>query len=119
VVLALLTRSSQEYTQAKIDHFGLERYFQDRVEITPVKSKKGKHPEARNLIHRLNPSSESEIYFIGDRLEDVEVADPVRDSYQLNANGIFLQRSKGEFPEGTERYHQVRSLDEVPRIILK
>ena len=117
--LALLTRSNQEYTRAKIDHFGLERYFQDRVEITPVKSKNGKHPEARNLIHRLNPSPESEIYFIGDRLEDVEVVDSIRDSYQLNTNGIYLQRSEGEFPKGTERYHQVRSLEEVPRIILK
>lgn len=119
VTLALFTRSNQEYTQVKIDHFGLEKYFQDRIEITPVESKNGKHAEARNLIHRLNPSPESEIYFIGDKLEDVEVADSIRDSYQLNANGIYLQRSEGEFPEGTERYHQVRSLEKVPRIILK
>lgn len=118
-ILALFTRSNQEYTRAKIDHFGLEKYFQDRIEITPVKSKNGKHAEVRNLIHRLNPSPESEIYFIGDKLEDVEVADSIRDSYQLNANGIYLQRSEGEFPEGTERYHQVISLEEVPRIILR
>jgi len=114
-----LTRSNQEYTKAKIDHFGLGRYFQDRVEITPVKSKSGKHSEARNLIHKLNPSTESEIYFIGDKLEDVEVVDSIRDSYQLNANGIFLQRSEGEFPDGTKRYHQIRSLEEIPEIILK
>lgn len=48
ITLAILTRSNPEYTHAKINYFGLERYFKDRVAITPVKSK------GENMLKRGN-----------------------------------------------------------------
>ena len=74
VVLSLLTRSNPEFTMQKVSHFGLERYFGDRIAVTPTYAP-DKVPEARKLLKMVGRDRVSQMYFIGDKEEDLTPAD--------------------------------------------
>jgi phosphoglycolate phosphatase-like HAD superfamily hydrolase len=127
VRLGALTRSNEEYTNAKLDILGLRNYFEDRVAITPFGSKRGKEPEAIELIDQLDSNSIDRAYFIGDSPEDVIVDREVHNTHGIETHGIHIVRKNGKYqaPEAItkvehpfERYN-VKSLSEVPEIILK
>lgn len=117
VILALLTKSSREYTQAKIDYHGLGKYFGERVAVTPVTSK-DKNLEAIELVRNLGRESISKAYFIGDRPEDVLVAPEVAREFKLDACGLYLNREREEVPEVVRGYRVIQNLHEARGIIL-
>ena len=116
ILMGLITRSIPEYTQIKIEQFNLEKYFQGNIAITPVKSTNGKIKEAESLVKKLNPTKIEKIYFIGDKKEDVEIAKPIGREYKLSSKGIYIKRKESQpFLRG---YTSIKSLDELPQIIL-
>ena len=116
VRLGLITRSDPKYTREKMDHFNFDKYFGDRVAITPI-SEKNKNREALELIKQLSPQTLSRAYFIGDRLEDVAVTIPVEREVGVKSDGLYVSRSGLDIPQEARDYRVIRSLRDVPRII--
>ncbi|MDP4039992.1 MAG: HAD hydrolase-like protein [Candidatus Pacearchaeota archaeon] len=116
VQLGLLTRSNEEYTRAKINHFGLQRYFGDRVAITDVKAE-SKFQEALQLIRQLGPTNLRRAYFIGDKAEDVKVSQPVETMLFVPSKGLYVNRDGLTIPEEVATYRVISSLSEIPEII--
>ncbi len=118
VSLGILTRSTPEYTKAKIDYHGLNRYFGDRIAVTPIQNK-DKTSEALELVRKLKRGRDAQqVYFIGDKPEDVVVAEAIREQLGISANGIYINRKRVAVPEEIRKYRIVDSLHEVPEIIL-
>ncbi len=115
--LGLLTKSDPAYTKEKIDYFNLERYFGDRIAITPV-SEKNKNREALELMRRLSPETLARAYFVGDRPEDVLVTEPVEREIGVKSKGFYLNRNGLIVPEEVRGYRAIKSLSEVPIIIV-
>jgi phosphoglycolate phosphatase-like HAD superfamily hydrolase len=116
VTLAALTMSDPKYTKAKIDYHGLNKYFGDRIAVTPVTAK-NKREEASQLIGKINPSSIRGAYFIGDKGNDVAVSEDIKDIYSINTSGIYVNRSVKPVPQELTKYHNVKSLAEIPAIM--
>ncbi len=116
VRLGLLTKSDSKYTQEKIDYLGFQRYFGDRIAITPV-SEKNKDREAIELMRRLSSDYISRAYFIGDKPEDVLVTNPVEKELSMNSTGLYVNRNGTSVPEEVRDYRAIQSLLEVPTII--
>ena len=116
----VLTRSSARYTRLKIDHFNLGKYVRNNVEVTPVN--KENHPtkeeEALRLIKKLDLESVTNVYFIGDSPEDVLVAPRVSNRLGIKTQGIYISRNQVPIPEAVQNYPIVRSLEEIPGMIL-
>ncbi|MFH1290234.1 MAG: HAD family hydrolase [Nanoarchaeota archaeon] len=124
VRLAVLTRSTPEYTEAKLEHYRLRRYFGDNVAVTPFKSPGGKGQEAIELVRGLGFDTIERAYFIGDNPEDVIVDAAVHDALGIQTHGVHLDRNGEGFSDEIatvkhpyERSH-VKTLAEVPDIIL-
>jgi len=135
-ILAALTKSDPKYTKEKIDYHKLNRFFGDRIAVTPV-DQKSKKVEAIELIRRIGVSpyvsgikKGSPVYFIGDRVEDVIVAEDVyKASYSnpgfqdglfesyIMTNGIWLNREGKSQPQELNDYRTIKSLAELPAII--
>ena len=117
VTLAALTRSAPEYTKAKMDFHRLEKYFEDRVAITPITAK-SKRIEAIGLMERIGCESIKCAYFIGDRTEDIVLAKEISNLYDfIKTNGIYINREELPIPEEVRTYPAVKSLAEIHAII--
>lgn len=119
VTLGVLTRSIPEYTNQKINYFGLRRYFEDRIAITSVDKKIAptKNVEAVHLMSQFH-SFLDKAYFIGDSSEDVLVADFILEEMDIFTKGVYLNRYREPVPEEIKSYRTISSLEEVPEIIL-
>lgn len=109
--LALLSKSIPEYTQQKLDYFGLTKYFERVKTVHPtVPSKK---QGALELIEESNPSTIKQAYFIGDKREDVTIAEDVNERYSINSQGIYVNRDNQKL----QGYHNINSLERVLEIV--
>lgn len=117
IKLGLLTRSTKDYTSTKIHEHGLEKYFNGNIEISPVGNNTEKHNEASKLIEKLNPEEISKAYFIGDKLEDVNISPYIQSSYKLSSEGILINRKNEELTEEAKNYKSLNSLEKIPEII--
>jgi len=109
VVLSLLTRSNPEFTRKKIMYFGLDRYFGDRIAITPTDAL-DKVPEARQLLRKVGERRFSQVYFIGDKEEDLAPADYMPEG--IECHKFLVDRKKIEpeaFPH--QNRYVIPSLD--------
>ncbi len=116
MVLATLTKSLPEYTKAKLDYHGLNKYFEDRIAVTPVTSK-SKSAEASELIEKIGLETINQAYFIGDRTEDVLVEKEINRDYELKTSGVYVNRLEKPIPQEITTYHSIKSLEELPKII--
>src|SRR3989344_2378970 len=110
--LSLLSKSIPEYTNLKLKHFDLSRYFEYVSTIHPKEP--SKNSAAINLIRKMNPETIEKAYFIGDKEEDVIAEKAVREEfkdYELTTRGIYINR-KGNKLGG---YISINSLDELYR----
>ena len=108
VKMTLLSRSIPEYTNQKVKHFGLERYF-DITRVTPV-SAKSKTPEALDIVRESNPSRLESVYCVGDSEEDLTIAQDIQDQYKLNSSGVYVNRNSiSNLPQ----YKSIKSLNEL------
>lgn len=112
--MALLSRSSLEYTHQKLNHFGLNKYFH-QVAITNVEAE-SKSPEAIEIVKVFNPESLEKVYCIGDQEEDVAISQAIQDTYHLNSSGIWVNRT-GKNLDTQNKYHIVQSLEEISEIM--
>lgn len=119
VQVGILTRSDPAYTQAKIVHFGLEKYIGDRIAVTPVDRKQfpTKEQEALGLMRKIGPETVRQAYFIGDNPEDVTVAPMVAKELDISAQGLYLSRYGKPIPEEVKNYRTITSLEEIPAIL--
>lgn len=116
VTLALLTKSTPKYTKAKLDFYNLNKYFENRIAITP-RTSESKEREALELIKNLNPEKILRAYFIGDKAEDVLVAPIIQDNYGVKSEGIYLNREGLDTPNEVISYFQIKTLNEIPNIL--
>jgi len=125
VALGVLTRSIPKYTRTKLNYHGLEKYFGDRMAVTPVQVKRGKEQEAIQLIQQVGPEIVERAYFIGDKVEDVVVDNVVHREFWIQTHGVYVDRkgrgSPKEIDEVKHPYerYKVASLSEVPGIVLE
>ncbi|MEK6885425.1 MAG: HAD hydrolase-like protein [Nanoarchaeota archaeon] len=97
VRMAVLSKSIAKYTDIKLKHFGLDKYFEQVVNVHPkVNTKKY---GALYLISELNPTEAGPIAFIGDKPEDVLVAKDAEREYQKVCNGFYVNRMKNSLPK--------------------
>jgi len=117
VVLGLLPRATKESDLIyKVQHLGLEKYFGDRISVVS-NSQKTKYNSAVELLKKMQ-GQEGDVYCIGDRAEDVLVANDLSTNCQLNAKGIYVHRSN--FPDANlGKYKMVKTLDEILELVLK
>ena len=116
VILGLLSRATRESDVAlKVRHFGLEGFFGDRIVV--VSDSVRKDEEALKLLGKL-PAQIDTAYFIGDRAEDVTVADYIKNKRGINSKGIYVNRIGYPNPE-LANYRQARSLIEIPELVLE
>ncbi len=109
--LALLSRSNREYTDQKIDHFGLRPYF-EHIKVIDVKAP-SKRDGALELIADLDPKSINKVLFVGDREEDVVIARDVQSKYGLSSEGVYVSRNK----KPIDGYTNIQSLKELTGMI--
>ncbi len=114
--LAALTKSSPEYTRAKLDYHGLYQYFGDRVAVTDIKSP-SKRAEALQLINQIGKPNIKQAYFIGDRTEDVIVASDVQSELYVPSQRVYLNRERKPVPQEVSLYPTINSLGELPEVI--
>jgi len=116
VVLGLLPRSARKSNVLdKVQHLELEKYFGDRINIVS-NGDSTKHQGALNLVRKVKGQN-GRISCIGDRAEDVTIADDLRDNYEINAQGIYVHRSDSPDADLTS-YKRVKTLDEIPELVL-
>lgn len=117
VNLGLLPRASRQSDLIrKVQNLGLEEYFGNRISVVS-NGQKTKYEGAVDLLRKMQ-GQEGDVYCVGDRAEDVLVADDLRKNYQVNAKGIYVHRSNS--PDSKlEKYSQVKSLEEIPKLILE
>jgi len=109
--LALLSKSIPKYTQQKLDHFGLTKYFEGIKTVHPREP--SKKQGALELIRELGPSTIERASFIGDKEEDVTIANDVYKKYSINSQGIYVNRDGGKL----QAYTSVKSLEKTLDII--
>ena len=115
VNLGLLTRTFRTTdAMRKIQHFGLQKYFGRNI-WNVGSTGTNKNEGALKLLERI--PNYSDVYTIGDRMEDVAIADYLKDK-GITASGIYLN-SKGKMPQELKHHHLVKTLSEIPPIILK
>ncbi|MBS3094240.1 HAD family hydrolase [Candidatus Pacearchaeota archaeon] len=117
IILATLTKSKPEYTWEKINYFGLEKYFGDRVAISDVKSS-SKLEDAKKLVSQVGLENISKAYFIGDQTGDVTIAPEIGQEFSVNPNGIWINREYSGTPQELINFTQINSLEELSKIIL-
>ena len=115
VELGILTRSTPEYTQTKLEFYGLGKYFQN-IEVVPVDAR-DKIDGATGLVRRIGTKGIRRISFIGDKLEDVQVAEPVQEAFSINSEGIYVNRNNK--PISGYGGIVVNGLEEAARYILR
>jgi len=89
--ISILSKSLPKYTKAKLDYFHLTPYFAEILTIHPRAP--DKKQGALKLIKTLNPETTAKAYFIGDKEEDVTVSEDVRKVYNLQTQGIYVNRN--------------------------
>jgi len=111
VRISLLSKSIPEYTKQKLDYFGLTPYFTKISTIHPREP--SKRQGALNLIKSLDPKTIEKAYFIGDKEEDIVIANDIRQEYGIDSEGIYVNRN------GTQLngFHNIKSLEGVLNII--
>lgn len=116
VVLGLLPRATRERDVAhKVEYFGLQDYFGDRIVVVPA-DQDTKYQGALNLLGKIR-GNVSKVFCIGDRAEDVVISDGLRTKDKINAEGIYVHRLDSPDIE-LARYKKVKSLDEIPDLVL-
>lgn len=116
VVLGLLPRATRESDIFhKVQHFGLEEYFGNRI-IVVSNECSTKYQGALDLL-RKTQGQIGKVYCIGDRAEDVVVADDLRRLNQIDAEGIYVHRLNSPDLK-LEGYQKVESLEEIPDLVL-
>lgn len=116
VVLGLLPRASRESNVfGKLRHFGLEKYFGDRINI--VSNGQTKYQGALSLLERTQ-GQDGKVYCIGDRAEDVVIAGRLKRDKQIDASGVYVHRLNSP-DSNLAGYKNVKTLDEIPELILK
>ena len=116
VGLALLSRSIPDYTYQKLRHFGLEKYFK-AVETVHPKTQ-SKREGAIKIVKSFYPKGLNKAYFLGDREEDVIIAEDVSLELGIKTEGIWVNRTAKPITDSLRRYQQVSSLENVPALIL-
>jgi phosphoglycolate phosphatase-like HAD superfamily hydrolase len=115
VRLVALSKSIPEYTDIKLRYHDLKKYFEAVETVHPKEPNKVQG--ALNLLGRMTPETLERAYFIGDRPEDVTVADEVSKELKIETIGLYLNRSLKPSPEEVSKYCQIKSLEEIPEII--
>jgi len=115
VDLRLLSRATRESDALqKVNYLGLEEYFGDRIKV--VSGNQTKYQGALDLL-KMGQGQDGKVYCIGDRAEDVLIADDLTRNYQMNAQGIYVHRS--DSPDtNLAGYKRVKTLDEIPELVL-
>ena len=111
VRMSVLSKSIPSYTQTKLDYFNLTKYFEQMVTIHPREPTKTQG--AIEVIKAMNPKTIQKAYFIGDKKEDVTIANNINEKYQLSTQGIYVNRNGTEL----EGYPNVKSLEGILQII--
>ncbi len=113
IPLGLLSKSIPQYTEAKLKHFGLGKYFDYTETVHPKEP--SKEIGANNLMKHFGVNGrKNQVYFIGDRSEDVAVATTTRRNFRCNARGIYINREGIRIPY----YTNAKNLHEVNDYIL-
>jgi len=107
----VLSKSLPEYTHVKLRHLNLAPYFEQVVTVDPKSP--SKREGALELMKKLGPETVAKAYFIGDKEEDVKIAEDVREAYGTPSTGIYINR-KGNILNG---YPSVNSLEGVLGVI--
>lgn len=118
VVLGLLPRATRESDIVrKVQQLGLEEYFGDRIAVVPNNGHDTKYQGALDLLRKIQCQN-NKVYCIGDRAEDVVVADDLKKINQIDAEGIYVHRLNS--PDAKlVGYRKVKSLDEIPNLVLR
>ena len=115
IVLGLLPRATRKSDIVrKVKHLGLEEYFGNRIVIVP-NNHNTKYMGAQNLLRKIQDPI-GKIYCIGDRAEDVLLAEHLKNSIQIDAEGMYVHRFDSPDPK-LRKYLQVKSLSEIPPLV--
>jgi len=118
VALGLLPRATRERDVAlKVQRLRLGEYFEDRIVVVPNNGHNTKYKGAVDLLIKMQGQN-GKVYCIGDRAEDVVVADDLKGNNQIDAEGIYVHRLNSPDADLT-RYKRVKSLEEIPDLVLK
>ena len=113
--LGILTRSSREITNTKLNYYGLTEYFDKNIGITPVMAK-SKLPEAVVLIRQFGKINIA--YLVGDKSEDVIIDSKCSKDTDVSTNGIYLIRNRAEIPAEVGNRKVIYTLESIPDISL-
>ncbi len=105
VRMSILSKSTPRYTNTKLDYFDLKKYFEQVITINP--DSPNKTQGSIEVIEAMDPKTIQKAYFIGDKKEDVTIANDINEKYKLSTQGIYVNR-QGETLEG---FHNIRSLE--------
>ena len=112
--ISLLSKSIPEYTDIKVNHFGLGKYFEQVLTVHPRESSKDKG--AIKIVRAMKPETLESVHFIGDKEEDVvaekAIANEFKD-YRMTTGGIYVNRNGGIL----NGYPSVNSLEGILSII--
>lgn len=115
IELALLSSSLPEYTNLKLNHFDLRRYFSVVETVHPSISSKLRG--ARTLIEKMDPKRINYAWFIGDRESDISTSRYIKREFGIASQGIYVDRDGGEPNFERGNYHVIKSLEDIPKIM--
>lgn len=115
VELTLLSRSLPEYTNIKLNHFDLRRYFSAVETVHPSISSKIRG--ARTLIEKIDPKRINYAWFIGDREPDISISRDIKREFGITSSGIYVNRADIEPSFERGNYHVIKSLEDIPKIM--
>lgn len=89
VRMAILSKSYQDLTWAKLAHFDIDKYFAQVVSVKPEKGATKKEG-ALYLVSQNNPARLENIYCVGDKVEDALIYKDISRKFKVGASGILL-----------------------------